>query len=141
MRSLWFLTALTFASAAQAQEGARMTSQDVEQFSGRPAAEACRRIDFEDVQIVPGIVNDTWFAVVSGTKPWLTMEVSLIPLIYIEQPEYWGIEVIGCNAGIGLPATAPFSETISLDSIRGTKGVEIIGATPEGNKRFDIPPQ
>jgi hypothetical protein len=116
-----------------------LAAPDLEAFNQRPAAEACRRIDFENVRIVPGIVPDTWFAVVSGTKPWITMDVDLVPLIYIEQPEYWGIEVIGCNSGIGLPTEAPYSETISLGGIRGTKGVEIMGATR--SERFEVPPQ
>jgi hypothetical protein len=32
------------------------------------------------------------------------MQVSLIPRIYVVQPEYWEIEVVGSLPGIGLPA-------------------------------------
>lgn len=115
-----------------------LTEKDVETFSKLPQSKACRRIDFDNVQIVPGFVKDTWFAVVSGTKPWVTMKVNLVPLVYIRQPEYWGIEVIGCQTGIGLPQQAPYTNTISAHNM-GTKGIEIIGATRA--KIFDIPPR
>lgn len=93
-----------------------------------PQAESCRLIDFIDYSINPGIVNDTWFLTVNGEKPYLNMAVSLVPRIYIQQPDYWGIEVVAYLNGIGLPTVAPYSQTIPLDGIRGKKGIEIIGA-------------
>ncbi|HYY96580.1 MAG TPA: hypothetical protein VE713_18895, partial [Pyrinomonadaceae bacterium] len=80
-----------------------------------------------------------YFLVVSGTKPYLNMEVHLSPLIYIRRPEYWGIEVIGTLPGIGLPATAPYHVFISLEGITGTKGVEVIGASKR--KKINVPPK
>jgi hypothetical protein len=32
---------------------------------------------------------------VSGTKPLANMQVQLVPLVFIRQPEYWGIDVVG----------------------------------------------
>lgn len=116
-------------------DGFPITSENVE----LPVAESCRRIDFEKVEIRPGIVNNTWFAVVSGMKPWLNMEVRLIPLVYIRQPEYWGIEVVGCLPGIGLPVVAPYVVSIPLGGITGTKGIEIIGATR--TEKREVPPK
>jgi hypothetical protein len=70
--------------------------QDAESFSKLPAPQSCRLIDFDTVKVVPGIVNGTWFLIVSGNKPYVTMRVDLSPRVYIRQPEYWGIEVVGC---------------------------------------------
>jgi hypothetical protein len=99
------------------------------EFAKNPASESCRRIDFEKAEVHPGIIPDTWFLTVSGTKPCLNMQVSLVPLIYIRCPEYWGIEVIGClSHGVCLTALGPYSVTIPLAGITGSKGVEVFGA-------------
>lgn len=67
---------------------------------------------------------------VTGTKPFLNMEVQLEPLVFIQQPESWGIEVVGrLPGGIGLPALAPYDVTIPLSGITGTRGIEVIGAS------------
>jgi hypothetical protein len=98
-------------------------------FTDLPQAEACRLIDFTDVDVRPGFVTNTYILIVSGTKPYVNMKVDLVPRVYIQQPEFWGIEVIGCLPGIGLPAEAPYTASIPLDGIRGTEGIEVIGAT------------
>jgi hypothetical protein len=88
-------------------------------------------IDFEYAEVVtlesfpPQLV-----LVVSGTKPFLNMEVTLRPVVFIRQPEFWTIEVIGrLPGGIGLPALAPYTATLRLEGSIGTKGVEVVGAT------------
>ena len=106
-----------------------MKAQDLKAFESLPPSTTCRRIDFDKVQIVPGFIPKTFFLIVSGVKPWVTMEVSLVPLIYIDRPEYWGIEVIGCHYGIGLPQTAPYTVALEITHFLGTKGIEVIGAT------------
>ncbi|MFG1707501.1 hypothetical protein ACFLIM_30295 [Nonomuraea sp. M3C6] len=108
-----------------------------ENFADLPASASVRLIDFEEARVVPGIVPNSFILIVSGTKPYLNMKVSLSPLVYIKQPEYWGIEVVGSLPGIGLPATAPYTVSIPLDGILGTKGIEVIGAT--NRKTFDVP--
>ncbi len=80
-----------------------MVKFDIREFKALPQADSCRTIDFEKAEVVPGIVNNTWFLVVSGVKPYMNMKVELIPVVYITQPEYWIIEVVGCLPGIGLP--------------------------------------
>lgn len=108
-------------------------------FQKLPTSESCRLINFEKVDIVPGIVNGTWILVVSGTKPYIKMKVELFPRIYFQQPQYWVIEVVGCLLGIGLPANEPYTVSIPLDGITGTEGIEVIGANkPEKRK---IPPK
>ena len=94
-----------------------------------------RVIQFDDAQLVPGIVNNTWFLIVRGTKPYLNMKVDLVPLIYIQKPEHWGIEVVGClPGGIGLPATAAYEAFLDVSQLMGHKGIEVIGA----NKREKV---
>ena len=39
--------------------------------------------------------------------------VQLAPLIYIQQPDYWGIEVVGCQHGFGIPIMVPYSVTLT----------------------------
>ncbi|MER5354551.1 hypothetical protein ABT093_30005 [Kitasatospora sp. NPDC002551] len=104
-------------------------------FTQRPAPESVRLIDFEEAKVVPGIVPGTFILVVSGEKPYESMTVRLIPLVYVRQPEYWGIEVTGTlPSGFLLPVTAPYTEALPLDGITGTRGIEVIGA----NKREKI---
>ena len=114
-----------------------MKSQDIQQFQALPQSAACRRIDFDSIEIRPGFITDTYFLIVRGTKPWVTMEVGLFPLIYIQQPEYWGIELIGCQGGIGLPMEAPFIVTLDISRHRGKKGIEVMGATR--SEKRDVP--
>lgn len=54
------------------QEG-EMQETDIQGLECLPAAESCRRIDFETSQINPGIVPNTWFLTVTGVKPWVNM--------------------------------------------------------------------
>lgn len=68
-----------------------------------PLPSSVRLISFTKARIVPGIVKRTWILMVSGNKPCFNMTVRLSPLIYVRQPEYWGIEVVGISAGV-LPA-------------------------------------
>lgn len=74
--------------------------------------------------------------VVIGDKPYLNMKVDLRPLIYIRQPEYWGIEVVGCLDGVGLPALEHYTVFLPLRGTIGTKGIELIGATRSQKKDF-----
>ncbi len=111
----------------------------ISKFEGLPRAEANRLIDFKKIYIRSGIVPKKYILIVSGTKSYVNMEVSLKPLVYIRRPEYWGIEVIGSLNGIGLPALTPYTASIPLDSFTGTKGIEVIGATHSEKK--EVPPK
>ena len=120
-----------------------MNEQQIEDYQRLPQSEACRLIDFEEVDVVTlEIFPPQHVLIVSGTKPYLNMEVSLRPRTYIQQPEYWGIEVVGCLPGFGLPALAPYTVSIRLAGFMGTKGVEVIGATrSEKIELGDLPPE
>lgn len=103
----------------------------------KDSANAFGLIEFEKAEVVPGIVNGTFFLVVSGTKPCVNMKVDLLPLIYVQCPEYWGIQVVGqVPGGICLPQTAPFSISIPLSGVTGSKGIEVQGA--KKTERFDV---
>ena len=108
----------------------------IEKFNQLPASSACRLMEYTNAEVTTGIVNGSYFLVVSGTKPSSNVKVKLVPLIYITQPEYWGIEVVGCLSDIGTPTLNEYNAFIPLDGIRGTKGIEVIGAN--GTKKIDI---
>lgn len=111
----------------------------VKEFEALPQPSSCRLINFDKAEVFPGIVSGTYILVVKGTKPYLNMQVSLVPLVYVRQPEYWGIEVTGClSGGIGLPATEPYTAILPLNGTIGTKGIEVIGATC--SEKIPVPP-
>lgn len=105
-----------------------MKESDIQALHKLPPSTLCRVIDFDRAEVVTGIIPKTFFLIVSGQKPWITMTVELVPLIYIIQPDYWGIEVIGCQRGIGLPTTAPYSVALDISHVLGKHGIEVIGA-------------
>src|SRR5205823_3198199 len=78
--------------------------------------------------------------VVSGRKPY-PMRVELVPLMYVQRPEYWGIEVVGTVAGGPGPSVMPaitnipYVVELDLEGVIGTVGIEVIGA----NKTEQIP--
>lgn len=106
-----------------------------------PQAVSVRLVDFERVEILTlesfppqFVLNGT------GTKPYSNMEVELVPLIFVRQPEYWGIEVVGrLRGGIGLPALAPYAVSLPLTGVKGTEGIEVIGATR--SEKIKVPPR
>ena len=114
-----------------------MDESHLKAFEALPHSTTCRLIDFQQAEVRPGFVPNTFFLIVSGMKPWLNMKVELQPLIYIKQPEYWGIEVVGCLSGIGLPVVTPYHVWLDISHARGTKGIEVIGASER--KQIKIP--
>ena len=106
-----------------------------EAFLNAPTSSSVRLINFDKAKVITGFVPGKYILVVSGTAPCANMVVELSPLIYIQQPDYWGIEVIGSlPGGICLPAMKHYTESLPLDGIMGKKGIEVIGA----NKRQKI---
>jgi hypothetical protein len=119
----------------------KMTESQLQlrEFEALPKPSSCRLIDFKEAEVRPGIVSGTYILIVRGTKPYLNMEVNLSSLVYVRQPEYWGIEVIGClPGGIGLPATEPYIAILALNGTIGTQGIEVIGATR--SEKISVPP-
>ncbi|MDQ4134176.1 MAG: subtilase-type protease inhibitor [Actinomycetota bacterium] len=105
-----------------------------------PPSEACRLIDFEQAEIVTlESFPAQYVLAVKGTAPVFNLRVELLPLTYVRQPEYWGIEVVGCLSGIFLPAERPFSVSLGLAGVTGTQGVEVVGASR--SQKLDVPPK
>jgi hypothetical protein len=102
---------------------------DLKTLEALPPSTAYRRIDFETAKVVPGFLPKTWILTVTGHKPWSSMSVELVPLIYVRQPEYWGIEVVAGQKGIGLPHEAPYTVALEITHVLGTDGIEVLGAT------------
>ncbi|MGH3564587.1 MAG: hypothetical protein ACRDRH_00860 [Pseudonocardia sp.] len=108
-------------------------------FGGLPPATSFRVLDFDHASIITLRSFPPQFVLrVSGTKPYANMGVELVPLVYVQQPEYWGIEVVGSLRGIGLPSQAPYSVSLPLTGTIGTQGIEVIGASRR--ERFDLDP-
>jgi hypothetical protein len=105
-----------------------MDEKLLKEFEALPHPTMCRLINFDKAQVVPGIVAKTFFLIVTGTKPWFTMTVELHPRIYIIQPDYWGIEVIGCMHGVLIPIPAPYHVWLDISHVIGKTGIEVIGA-------------
>lgn len=113
-----------------------MDEKRVTAFNALPQPSSCRLIDFDDVQVMPGLILRTYFLIVKGTKPWVTMDVGLHPLLYAARPDFTGIELVGCQNGIGLPQAAPYSVAIEITHLIGVRGIEVIGAT--ARKKIEI---
>jgi hypothetical protein len=115
-----------------------MTEEPVRILQALPTPQSCRLIDFDSAQVIALPARPPRrVLIVSGKKPYLNMRVFLSPLVYVQQPEYWGIEVVGCLPEIGLPAVAPYVETLDLDGTIGTRGIEVIGASR--SEKIDVP--
>jgi hypothetical protein len=94
-------------------------------------------IDFETAELISTMIYPPPppTLVVTGVKPHPDMEISLEPLVYVSQPQFHGIQVVGSPALPDGPyvapaiAPVPYSVQLSLEGITGTEGVEVIGAT------------
>lgn len=118
-----------------------MSEKQMRPYADLPRAESVRLVDFERVEILTLESFPPQFVLsVTGTKPYSNMEVELIPLVFVRQPEYWGIEVVGrLRGGIGLPVLAPYAVSLPLTGITGTEGVEVIGANR--SEKIKVPPR
>jgi heat shock protein HslJ len=105
-----------------------------------PPAETCDLIDFEKAAVEPIATTGTstrYRLTVSGTQPYLQMTVRLDPLIYVQQPDYWGIQVTGCRPGeVGLPVAVPYTVTYDFTGPLGKRGIEVIGSVR--TQKFDL---
>ncbi|HMG47439.1 MAG TPA: hypothetical protein VK614_08270 [Allosphingosinicella sp.] len=104
-------------------------------FKALPSPASCKLVDFDGCKVIKLFAHPPYVLLVWGTRHSSNVEVSLRPLIYVTKPDYWGIEVVGCQSGIGLPVEIPYVEVMMLMTTIGKKGVEIIGA----NQKVKIP--
>ena len=99
----------------------------IDVFLDLPPSRSCRVLDFDAFELLESAAP---VLIVRGHVPCYNMAVTLAPMIYLETPEYWGIEVVGrLPEGICLTAIKPYAASLVLDSAIGTKGIEIVGAT------------
>jgi hypothetical protein len=108
------------------------------EYKALPSPESCRLIDFEQTTLITlRVFPPRYLLTVRGTKPWANMDVDLVPRQYIRRPEYHGIEVVGCLRGFGPPVLTPYSVTLDLDGLVGTRGIEVVGANR--SEIIDVP--
>jgi hypothetical protein len=140
------LGAAGFASAKAADQpkGRKVTAKELETMMKQSKESSTCRLLARTIdetkamaEVVGGFVNNTFFLIVAGKKPYLNMSVRLSPLVYAQQPDYWEIEVVGCTSGIVLPAIGFYTETLLIDSYRGKKGIEVVWA--DDRYRIDVP--
>jgi heat shock protein HslJ len=101
--------------------------------------QTCSTIDFDKASVEPIATTGTstrYRLTVSGNAPVLNTTVKLVQLVYIQQPDYWGIEVIGCRPEIGLPVAVPYTVTLEFTGPLGKQGIEVIGSVR--TQRFDL---
>ncbi|MDQ1294826.1 MAG: hypothetical protein QG608_2711 [Actinomycetota bacterium] len=127
--------ALTF-SLAPSSSAAGRTGSDTAEIG------QCRTLDFTtaEVTLLPSAeavgARPRYRLTVKGMRPASNVRVELVPLTYVRQPDFWGIEVIGCTSGIGLPALMPYTALYDFTGSMGTCGIEVIGTTRR--QQFDL---
>jgi hypothetical protein len=110
-----------------------------------PPPGSCHLVDFRTATVDPLVSSDPLHADRVLTVTGLLAEpgkVSLQPLVYIRQPEHWGIEVVACTSAaspgpvrippdrtLPVPPFRIFTTSLSFTGTFGTCGVEVIGAT------------
>jgi hypothetical protein len=98
----------------------------------------CYPIDFNGIDIEWFARRGVYQLTVTGTKPYMNMDVSLSHEAYNGRPAYWRTVVIGCvKNGLLMPLASPYYITMNLDQFVGSRGVEIVGASRK--VRRDIP--
>jgi hypothetical protein len=98
----------------------------------------CYPIDFNGIDIEWYAGRGVYQLTVTGTKPYMNMDVSLSHEAYNGRPAYWRTVVIGCvKNGLLMPLASPYYITMNLDQFVGSRGVEIVGASRK--VRRDVP--
>lgn len=101
-------------------------------------------IDFQRAEVItPMIYPPQPRLVVAGVKNDPDAEVSLVPLIYISQPPYHGIQVVATTTSDGPHvsqpiANVPYTVELDLEGTCGSEGVEVIGETK--TEQIAVPP-
>lgn len=104
-----------------------------------PPPSSFRLIAYEKAAVVNLKTNPPRYVLqVSGIKPFAKMTVKLMPLVYVRQPEYWEIEVVGGLRGAGIPTKVPYSVSLPLGGALGSRGIQVLGANRSDT--FDVPP-
>ena len=93
-------------------------------------------IDFERAEVIsPMIYPPQPRLVVAGVKPNPEVDVTLVPLTYVSQPPYYGIQVVATISADPGPhvsqpiANVAFVAELDLEGCTGSEGIEVIGET------------
>ena len=132
-----------------------MNQQQMEEYLGFPTTRSCRLIDFEDFELVrfhvfvkPG--DPPPFELqVRGVKPVPDIEIELAPRVHLQQPRFWGIEVVGrpmeeasgdddydVSLDLRKINLANFELAIPEENFEGVEGIRLLGATHSENRAF-----
>lgn len=128
-------TAAFLVAALAAPTGASAASGAAAADTAAVAAEQCALTSFDAASVIKDDASGALLLIVKGTVPASNVTVKLVPAVYIQQPEYWEIEVFGCTSGIGLPVLTPYAVKLDVTHTVGTIGIEVVGS----NGRLQIP--
>jgi hypothetical protein len=93
--------------------------------------EAPLLLDFDDAELVAHEEPGSGAVVlrVRGQAPCMNMVVRLVPVRYIQQPDYWVVHVIGdLQGGVCLTAVRDYDEILAPAPL-GKQGVVVVGKT------------
>jgi hypothetical protein len=93
-----------------------------------------RLIDFEKVDVLPGIASGFWFLIIRRKPSSANIVVQLVPREHQTRPDYWEYELVGNSAGEKVLTKAEAIVSPLLRQFIGTKGIEIVGATRKERK-------
>ena len=96
---------------------------DLAAFTGLPLSRTHRLLEFDKAVVEPRLRLR-----VSGSAPYPAMRITLAPLAYLQQPGFWGIEVVGTLPEPRSPQLTPYEVELDLPGPMGTAGIEVIGA-------------
>ncbi len=114
-----------------------ISEQQRSRLDALPAPESCRLLNFDSADVLVDTPLGYAALFVHGEKPYEAMTVFLQPRIYVQQPDYWGIEIVGCLPPGPVPdVTGTYVAVFPLESPMGKKGIEVIGAN--GTKEIDV---
>lgn len=94
-----------------------------------PVPTTCRLVDFDTAVVFSrGPAARPLTLVVSGQAPASNYKVTLEPVVYVQQPDFWEIDVVGCAEGIGLPVLTPYKVSLDITNTVGTRGIVVVGS-------------
>lgn len=96
---------------------------DLAAFTGLPPSRTHRLLEFDKAVVEPRLKLR-----VTGSAPYPGMRITLAPLAYVRQPEFWGVEVVGTLPEPRPPMATPYEVELDLPGPMGTVGVEVVGS-------------
>lgn len=104
-----------------------------------PLPETCVPIDFSEAHIVHEGAD--WVLEVSGRSAHRPEDIRLLPVMYVMQPDYWQVMLVGCPERDGATGPVrPYKVRLKVNGSIGHKGIRLLGASPASYKRIDIAP-